>query len=80
MTSEAIATEFPEVKTLPPFVVVDAIANEIQEYQKKFEAMEQQLQALEQHYHSQKELAIATLNQLRGAIHALEQLIPHKTE
>lgn len=60
----------------------NAITKQIADYRQKLDAVNQQLEALEKSYQLQKEQGTAAVNQLLGAIAALEllQTLPSELE
>lgn len=66
-----MAEDTPVVETIG----TDSIRKRIEDFKAQYTGMEQQLGQLEQNYQSQRQLAVNTLNQLAGAVMALEQLL-----
>jgi len=62
--------------TTEPAIGVSDIRKRIDEYRAQLENTNQQLQILEQSYHTKREQGVQSLHQLAGAIGALEALLP----
>lgn len=58
-------------------IATDTVTKSIAEYRQQYELLGNQIQQLEQNYQTQRTLAVNTLNQIAGAISALETLMQH---